>query len=301
MRALLVCVGLLAATEVGLRVTGRGPWRPFADLAQVPRMSAPDPELGWVSLPGDHVWSTATGTVRTHIAADGSRGFPGTGERTVVLLGGSYMFGFGLSDEDVVNSRLVRLRADLRVIDHAVPGYGTHQSALLAERLDLRGATVVYGLVELHEGRNVAATSWLRGLEQGARDQAWVRVPWARWDGERLLSGPPVGYRHWSLSERVALVDAGERAWIGLTDRLLRTKLETTVRLITDLRDRVEAAGGRFLVALLDLPTRHATYASRLAAAGVETLDLQVSGRLPDGHPDASTHAEWAEKLAVVL
>lgn len=292
----MVCGGLLLLTEGFLRVTGRGPWRPFAALLDVPTVSAPDAELGWVNHAGVHAWP-AGGT--TTIDPAGVRA-PGrqSGHR-VVLLGGSFLFGFGLDDADVVSTGLEALRPDLQVENRSVPGYGTLQSLLLAERLDLHDTTVVYGFLELHEGRNAAVPSWLRALDRSPGAQGWARTPRASWDGEQLVFEPPVGRTHWWSSEHVALVDAGERAWVGLLDRLHRTKAETTVRLVERLDERVAAQGGRFLVALIDVPTRRSFYTHRFAE--LTTVDLPVGATLPDGHPDASTHARWAEQLAEVL
>ncbi len=287
-RALVVCAALLLVAEGGLRASGRGPWRPFDDLQPLPTL--PDPELGWRNRPG----------LQPLIQPDGSRGQPRAEGTPVVLLGGSFVYGLGLADEDALHGRLQVERPDLSVRNHGVPGYGTVQSLLLARRLPLDGATVVYGLVELHEARNVAAPSWRRGLDRAAQGETWG-VPSAHWDGTRLHFLPPRSYHHWALSERVALVDAAERAWVGLLDWGTAHKTETTVQLIRALRDEVEARGGRFLVATLDLPTQRAFYVRRLDEAGIDHLDLPVEGRLPDGHPDAATHRAWARALGSAL
>jgi hypothetical protein len=288
-RTLMSCAVLLGLAEAGLRVT-RGCWRPFEDFEDVPRLTDPHPGLGWVNRPGAHGLPGGT------IDAFGDR----HSGNDVVLFGGSFVYGYGLPDGQIVHDHLQRTGYSVR--NRAVPGYGTVQSAALAATTEVRGTTVVYGFVELHEARNVAAGSWLHALERAGRDQPWVAVPWARWDGERLLRGGPIAYEHWSWSERSALVDATERGWVHLGDRLLRTKAETTVRVIEEFRTDVEARGGRFVVALLDVPTRNAFYVRRLEAANIATVDLQVSApHLPDGHPSASHHHAWAERLAGVL
>ena len=45
----------------------------------------------------------------------------------LVLLGCSYTFGFGLADEETLESRLKACRPDLRICNLAAGGYGTHQ------------------------------------------------------------------------------------------------------------------------------------------------------------------------------
>lgn len=296
----------LVLAELGLRALGQGPWTPFETFATLPRMSDPHPALGWVNRPGDHLQPTGEGPVRVHIAADGSRGPPPTAGGTPVdLYGGSFVFGFGLPDDQTLGARLAALRPDLAVRDRAVPGYGTLQSLLAYERGPREPGFVVYGLVELHDGRNVGARSWRHALDRASRGQAWAAPPSARWDGTELIFTPPLPWRHSPAAEHLALADAAERAWIGLLDRGLRTKSETTVQLVRAFRDRVEGDGGRFVVALLEAPTRAAFYQRRLAAEGVALLDLRDADRpdraLPDGHPDALSQDRWARALAAVL
>lgn len=299
-RALALSVVLLGGAELGLRATDRGPWAPFPSFDGVPVISDPDPALGWVIRPGEHAWTGPDGPVRVHVATDGQRGRGVHDGARVLFFGGSWTWGYGLTDGDVVTDRLGVLRADLRPENRAVPGYGTLQSAGLAERVDVRDATVVYGFVELHEGRNAGTRAWLRALERSGSTNDWRAVPWARWDGTRLELHPPTRYAHWTASEHLALVDAAERGWIGMLDRFARTKAETTARLMARFRDDVQSRGGRFRVALLDVPTRHGFYTRRLGELGVDVLDLTdvPVGRLSDGHPDGPTHARWARRLA---
>ncbi|MCB9674376.1 MAG: hypothetical protein H6737_04620 [Alphaproteobacteria bacterium] len=299
-----VVAGLLAlfACEGALRCAGLGPWRPFESFANVPTLSASDPALGWVNAPGTFVLN---GTPVT-IAADGTRGPTAEEGRSVGLFGGSYAFGYGLGDADVLTAVLQALRPDLSVRNHAVPGYGTLQSVLLYESLADPPHDVIYGLVELHDGRNAAAWSWLHALERASRGQAWVAVPGAWWDGESLVYAAPIAYHHWAASERSALIDRLEHARNAVHDRFLRTKAETTVRLVLRFRDAVQADGGRFRVALLDAPTRHPHYLARFAEEGVDVLDLRHP-QLPawsipgDGHPDARVHRDWGTALAEAL
>ncbi|MCO4747326.1 MAG: hypothetical protein KC912_21180, partial [Proteobacteria bacterium] len=207
-------------------------------------------------------------------------------------------------EDQVVSVQLADRRPDLAVRNHGVPGYGTLQSQALEASVG-QEAVVVYGLIDLHDARNAGAWSWLAGLERASRGQAWVQSPAAWWDGEALQYGEPTGYRHWELSESVALVALVERSVIAVHDRFLRTKSETTVRLVMKFRDQVEARGGRFAVALLHAPQRESFYLRRLGEEGVELLDLRHEAidrwSLADGHPDARVHADWAERLAETL
>ena len=298
LKGVLASVLTLVGIEGALRMTGRGPWTPFDDLARLPRLSEPDPTLGWVNRPGVFEWDGNTVSIgsmgRAHLEAPGAT-------RSVGVFGGSYVYGFGVDDGEVLTRLLAEARPDLDVRNHGVPGYGTLQAmgASRAHPTDI----VVYGLVELHDGRNVGAWSWLHALERSARGQSWGAPPSAVWHGSAVRYGAPQGYQHWAWSERIALIDLAERTWLGLHDRFLRTKTATTVQLILAWRAEVEARDGQFVVALLEAPTRHRAYLKDLGEAGVNVLDLRldVPLQLPDGHPSAAAHAQWARALQRAL
>jgi len=292
----------LLLAEVFLRVAGVGPWAPFAALAEAPRMTAPDAELGWIARPGTWRWRPDPDQppVTVQIAPDGGRGVPAPA-RTWIL-GGSFAQGFAVDEHEHLAAHLHQARS------FGVPGYGTLQSARLYQRLRQDHPapdTVVYGLVDHHDARNACTRSWLHTLDRAAGAHPYVQCPWAHWDGARLQTHPPRTYTHWSASEHLAVVDLLERGVIDLLDRPLNRKTETTVQLVRAWRDQVEADGARFVVALLWAPQRHRAYTSRLRQEGVELVDLTDLGypdgdtAVPvDGHPSAALHARWAERLA---
>lgn len=301
----LVVLTTLIICELGLRGVGVGPWKAFQTFEELPAMSSPHVQLGWVNRPGQYRYKIGGRVVDMQIAADGRRGRPGPSE--VGLFGGSFVFGFGLSDHEVMSAQLEDQRPDLQVANHGVPGYGTLQALLRYRDMDAPPPVVVYGLVELHEGRNVGAWSWLHALDRARRGHHWVATPAVRWEGEALRNLGPVEYRHWAWSETSALVDLFERARIEVHDRTLGDLPEATVQLILRFRGQVDRDGGRFVVALLDAPRRATFYLERLEEEGVEVLDLRHP-RYPrewvvpgDGHPDARVHRDWGQQLAGAL
>lgn len=293
----------LVVVEGALRGFGLGPWTEFRSFEHVPTLTQADPTLGWVNRPGQYSYAAADGSpVQVSVAPTGARG---ADVGATWLMGCSFVYGFGLSDEDVVSAQLARLRPDVRPVNHAVPGYGTVQSAMLWQRSGSPGQTIVYGLTELHDGRNVAANTWLHALDRAGPSHDWTGVPSAVWDGVALQRSPPRRYAHWPLSELLAVVDLTERASLRVRDRFLRTKSETTIQVIREWSDAVGEAGGELVVALLHAPSRERHYTRRLDEEGVRWLDLRSprfpEATLPDGHPDASLHAGWAAALAEAL
>ena len=301
---ILVLVLSLAVCELGLRGLGAGPWRPFDTFENLPVMSAPHPRLGWVNRPGSYRYVVGDRSVQVEIGPAGERGEEGGSVPDVGLFGGSFVFGFGLSDHEILSAELQRLRSDLEVANYGVPGFGTLQAAERYAEMEHPPPLVMYGLVELHEARNVGSWSWLHALDRARRGHHWVATPAARWDGEELRALGLVEYRHWAWSEKSAVVDLVERALVQVHDRTLGDLPEATVQLILRFRQRVEGSGGRFVVALLDAPRRADFYLERLGEEGVEVLDLRhprypADWKIPgDGHPDARVHRDWAKQLA---
>ncbi|MEO1233802.1 MAG: ceramidase domain-containing protein [Myxococcota bacterium] len=297
----------LVVCELGLRSLGSGPWQPFSNFEDLPVMSAPHPQLGWVNRPGSYRYPLGDRSVEVEIGPAGGRGERDGAIPDVGLFGGSFVFGFGLSDREIVSAELERLRPELHVANYGVPGFGTLQATERYAEMDLAPPVVVYGLVELHEARNVGSWSWLHALDRARRGHHWVATPAARWDGEELRTLGLVEYHHWAWSETSALVDLFERARVEIHDRTLGDLPETTVQLILRFRKRVEARQGRFVVALLDAPRRAEFYLHRLAEEGVEVVDLRhprypAEWKIPgDGHPDARVHRDWAKQLAESL
>lgn len=195
------CAVALALLELGARV--------YLDWIREPSggFYATDAELGWTPLPGlDRDFRGFDFDM--HIATDAR------GHRTgrlgpvpedvgqVVLCGDSYSFGWGVSDEDTLASRLdERLAAAsggaLRLLNLGVPGYGTGQCALRLARFAQRHpGTPVRAMLLLHSHNDM--TDDVRFLEF----QLGLREPRLSW-----RSGAPRG---WTLL-RLAAADVAER------------------------------------------------------------------------------------------
>jgi lysophospholipase L1-like esterase len=96
-----------------------------------------DAMLGWDGTPDAadrFVWEDSVSGVRQN--RHGYRGtahpYERTGTRRLVVLGDSFVWGFGVDDEDVFTRRLERdARPALEVVNLGVSGYGTDQELLL--------------------------------------------------------------------------------------------------------------------------------------------------------------------------
>jgi hypothetical protein len=110
-----------------------------------------DPELVYQLRPGSYVaqaWIVPLPSSHVVIDSNGCRHIPAGGEGSSVLfLGDSVMFGFGVDDEDAVPAQFARL-SGVRAFNCAVPGYGLDQYARNAEiRVpELKPDAIVLGL-----------------------------------------------------------------------------------------------------------------------------------------------------------
>ena len=110
-----------------------------------------DPELVYQLRPGEYdANSWVVPLPRSHVVVDGNgcRHVPTVGEGTSVLfLGDSVTFGFGVNDDEALPAQFARLTG-ARVFNCAVPGYGLDQYARNAEiRVpELKPDIIVVGL-----------------------------------------------------------------------------------------------------------------------------------------------------------
>jgi hypothetical protein len=298
-----------------------------------PELYVEDPELGWRIRPGRHVhpgYGRPATPLRITVLPDGSRatGYAGDGDEPwVALLGGSFVQGWGLTDEQTLAWRLQAERGDLRVSNHGVGGYGTHQSLLVLERLLARPRAPslgVYGFIPLHEPRNVADASWLESLARAGRS-GLAAAPSASLDAEGdLVRHAPRSHPRWPLRERSALMAFGEvlaaRTWAGGRSERAR---EVTLELIATMSRSCERRGVPFAVAFLwaapgaRQPYREGAdprprlyrgdlYARFLRDARIRAIDcsheitpaLTVPG---EGHPGAELNDFWAACLSRAL
>jgi hypothetical protein len=311
--------------ELLARASGRRPWSGLVRPSE-PQLYVEDPELGWRLRPGRHVHPghlRGSGPLRISVLADGSRdtGYAGSGgEPRLALLGGSFVQGWGLTDEQTLAWRLQEHQRGLRVTNHGVGGYGTHQSLLVLERL-LAGqdapSVVLYGFIPLHEPRNVADAGWLESLARAGRDSL-VAAPSVTLDREgELVRHAPRRHPRWPLREWSALIAFGEILVARtLAEGRSEQARDVTLQLLAAMNRTATDRGARFAVVFLWAPPgarvsyregadpqarvyRGDLYVRALRAEGVPMLDcsheitpeLTVPG---EGHPGAELNDFWA-------
>ncbi len=293
--ALLVASVLasLVMVDVALRLFDFYPFeQPHALHKNEPRLHDADPALGWRLRPGRHVWrqpapglSDRTFTITTDRSrATGTDG-PGdrlSAQRAVAVIGGSWMFGFGLSDEQTFAWKLQDRLPVRRVLNLAVTGYGACQSWLaLRRRIDAGTddiGVVLYGLIHAHGLRNVADYSWWKSMYfvNAHRNPGALSFPYVTLTDGYTLSAAAVRFPVWRLVEDFAQRLAHDRRDMAQA---------ATMRLLRDTDARCRERNIRFVVLYLDHGERTLKpYARYFDAHAIEYVDL----RLPP-----ETYADW--------
>ena len=136
-RALLMVVslfgsGLLAEGLIRVCLPHAGP-----RTAQLTQFWRYDRRYGWSHIPGVRGTFEIDGS--STVVSINAKGFRGPEldyardrrRRRIVALGDSYVWGYGVDQQDVFTERLVRARPDIEVVNLGVSGYSTDQELLL--------------------------------------------------------------------------------------------------------------------------------------------------------------------------
>lgn len=256
-------------------------------------------ELGWAYLPNARErHATAEFDVEIAINAHGFRGpdwpatFGAPGRKTVLVLGDSFAFGWGVEWSSCFCARLAEAHPEWDVLDAAVSGYGTDQQWLVLQRL----RPVVRPDV-------VVCVFCINDLWESCADMAYGRrKPVVRANGDRLeVCGVPVAS---SLLERASALWCAvqKKAWefrFASAVRDSEAEWAHVERLYRAMRDELNGVP----LLLVSDERRIALFAAGEPA--IEHLDTgplldrePLRGRFAvDGHWNAAGHAVVARGL----
>jgi hypothetical protein len=305
----------LVLAEIGLRILGYKPWA----YSGVDRhaLNQPDPVLGWTNHPGHFVlpaYAPNGPQIDVTILEDGSRATaipPSTAAQSVVILGCSLSFGWGLTDAETYPWKLQAAHPELRIVNDASGAQGTLQALLRLERIVAspnRPRLVLYGFFPRHEPRNVATYDWMRGLALNST-HGGVALPYVTLAADGgLVRHPPEAFAVWPLAEHLVTVRVAGDAYMRLVTRgRERDEREATRRLLVEMADVARTRRQPFAVVFLiaELGQKE-DYARAFDASGVPWVDcvepIRQQDKIPvDGHPNGRVHSRWATCLSTAL
>jgi hypothetical protein len=281
-------------------------------------MHEPDAHLGWQNKAGSYVvppYHPSGETIHITFLEKGRRR-TGVDSSTnsageLILIGDSFTQGWAISDSETYAWKLKEKFPFFDVLNYGTGGYGSYQSLLMLERelpYLAKPKFVLYGFLELHEGRNAPGGGWLGRLSSHSR-RGHVDVPFATFDAEKgMLRHPPERYVSLPFRESSAMIALVERAYMDLKTR----KRSLNKRLITEKilleMNRVSKEYNAIFVAVL-LEASGATkehYMKFLSQNNVHVIDcvyestdeMKVPG---EGHPNGKMNTLWGQCISDAL
>jgi hypothetical protein len=224
-------------------------------------------------------------------------------------VGCSFTQGISLSDRETYAWNLQLKRPELAIRNYGTGGYGTYQSLLVLERLfaspqSPRPELVLYGFIEHHEIRNVAAAEWSRVLAW-ASSTGRVDVPYCSIDADgSLRRHDPEHYPVFPLMRYSSIANQLQQTFMDLvTDARRSKRRQVTERLLAAMDDTCRSNGVAFAVLLLHASQEVAAhYREFCTSEGIACFDIvspmTADLRLPnDSHPNAKQNLIWAERI----
>jgi hypothetical protein len=315
----------VAIAEITLRVMGSKPWSPSTTMGDgsrgnIPLMTEKHPTLGWVNKPGKYQYpgfSPEVARISVSILPSGSRStnstnrIPPPSSDKIIFAGGSYTFGFAISDDETFAWKTQTSFPDYDVINLGVPGYGTYQSLLMLEEKlqEIEGKKVIfYGYIGHHEMRNVLHGSW---ADMFSRAEGETPLPpYATLNEQGELVRHEVSSRSiWPFRGSLALVNRAEIAWLYFisADRWQQGEA-VTEQIILKMQALADSYDASFVVLLLKSKSVYSSdLVNFLQSNGVGHADCnpesfgaayRVTG---EGHPNGQLNSLWAECISNYL
>ncbi|MDY6971685.1 MAG: hypothetical protein SV775_05080 [Thermodesulfobacteriota bacterium] len=306
----------LVLSESMLRIAGYSPWKKLKIFpANTPIMHQYDHKLGWKNKPGKYKvppFSENGKEACVTLLQGGNRdcGYEGESGKAdqVVIVGGSYTVGWGLSDDETFAWLLQRRIPSIEVLNYGTAGYGTYQSLLTLEAVlkkISRPRVVLYGFMLHHKDRNVASFDWLELLRKISR-AGIIDVPYCTLEKGLLTKHEPEGFISLPLSDRLALVAFVEKTWMRhKTRRRVECKNEVTKRLLIEMNQVAKNYGARFLVSIFQ--SEKSCKKELMEFMGQNDIiyidnDFEMTEEFViqgDGHPNARMNAKWIDGIEV--
>ncbi len=308
-----------------MRAMGHTPLQPRTltgdgSRTETPIMTEKHPSLGWVNKPGTYNYpgfsadiESITVTVlpdrgRRTMATDSP--LPTTQDK-LILVGGSYIQGYAISDQETLAWKLQRQFPDVSVRNLGVPGYGTFQSLLTLEDVlpDIDGGkTIFYGYIGHHQMRNVLHFGWLEMFTRVGEPSYFPPYATIGEDGN-LMRYPVSSSNNWPFRDSLALVNKAERAWLRYLSQSRADKHEAvTEKIVVEMQNLAESQGAKFVVLLLlDTDSYTPDFIRFLDANDLDYLNCSPPVFGPEyrvvgeGHPNNELNSIWEQCITNYL
>ena len=295
--------------ELVLRFMGNKPRIDNLGRSDDPVIYKKDDELGWLHKPGSYLfqpWSNEGKITTFTINQDGSRKIENQSSigKKILFFGGSLTQGWAVDDNENFVNYFQDLNENLKVFNFGVGGYGGYQSLILQERIIKRldnVSHIIYGFIDHHEVRNVAAGSWLYMLNEYSK-RGHIMVPYGSTDNGKLKRNKPVNYIKLPISEYSALIAKVEKRIMKLKSSNREEKqFEISKLIIEKMFENSSKHNSKFSVLLLDIKQESLVkYVEFFNTKNINFINCQFPGDQNikgEGHPNAIAHKVVAKCL----
>jgi hypothetical protein len=212
-----------------------------------------DAELGWAPIPNSSSIVTNARTIRVQNNSLGLRDteFSLDDKPTILFLGDSFVWGLDAEANERFTDLLKPRVPGYKILSAGVSGYGTDQEYLLLKRLWPKVQPAVVVLIFCIQNDRLDNSTNIR--YEGYQKPYFATAP----DGTLVLEGQPVPESRlqyikedW-LVRNLWLARLAAASYVGVRYPLLFVP-DPTERLVSKIRDFVEANGAKFLVGLQD-------------------------------------------------
>ena len=310
---LLLPILSLLTCEFVLWVSGFPDWWSENALLGLPEYLVSDELTGWNTKPGIYNYFDYARKKEIVITFrqdhDRSCKVQHAAEGALVILGDSYVMGYGVSDDDTFACLLQKQLTQKHVINLGVGGFGTchviEQSGPLISSLpkDKGPITAVYLFNTFHAERNIGSPLSVRigdraaekftckgELDSSGGFSIVKSVIEPRWTASRYLRSAAL------LDELIRVI----YVWFHTDEAKTLTR-----RMLSRLSSMWRDFGASFKVALFDATvTEVQQYSTWLKEDNIDFIDCSqvlrdsTDARLADGHPNELSHAKLAECIA---
>ena len=306
---------ILIILEVVLRTTGSQPRIDNLGREGDPIIYKNDEELGWSQKPGSYLfqpWSEEGRITNLTINDDGSRYIQNqyVSKFKILFFGGSLTQGWAVDDDETFVKYFQDLNPDFQVFNFGVGGYGGYQSLIYQQRITNKFKSInhiIYGFIDHHEVRNVAAGSWLYMLNEYSR-RGHVNLPFGSIENGKLKKNSPINYIKLPFSKYSALIAKIEKRIMKFRSRNREnSQFEISKLIIEEMFKNATNNNAKFSVLILDSRDENLIkYKNYFATQNINFIHCPfppnkfVKG---EGHPNSAGHQEVAncinEKLII--
>ena len=300
---------ILFFLELIIRISGDSPRIDNLGRIDDPIIYRNENKIGWVHKTGKYQfkpWSNEGKITNFTIEKDGSRtnSVQKNSGANVLFFGGSLTQGWAVDDEETFTKHFQELNKDFRVLNYGVGGYGGYQSLKLQKKISKnldKIYHIVYGFIDHHEVRNVAAGSWMYLLNKYST-RGHVSVPYGSIENGQLKENPPIKYIKIPLSEYSALIAKIEKRLMKLkSNKREKDQFKISKLIITEMSNHAKQLNSKFSVLMLDSSEESLTkYSIFFKKEKINFIHCPfppneiVKG---EGHPNSAGHKEVANCL----